>query len=62
MAGRTPRAAPAEVRARRLDEILDRLRAAGERITVARRAVVSALLAADGRPRNMKPKRELATV
>ena len=48
MAGRTPRAAPAEVRARRLDEILDRLRAAGERITVARRAVVSALLAADG--------------
>jgi Fur family transcriptional regulator, ferric uptake regulator len=32
----------------RLDEILGRIRAAGERVTVARRAVVSALLAADG--------------
>ena len=48
MAGRRPRAAPAEVRARRLDEILAGIRAAGERVTVARRAVVSALLDADG--------------
>jgi Fur family transcriptional regulator, ferric uptake regulator len=48
VAGRRPRAAPAEVRARRLDEILARIRAAGERVTVARRAVVAALLEADG--------------
>ena len=48
MAGRTPRAAPAQVRARRLEEVLGHIRAAGERVTVARRAVVSALLEADG--------------
>ena len=48
MAGRTPRAAPAEARARRLDEVLGRIRAAGERVTTARRAVVAALLEADG--------------
>jgi Fur family ferric uptake transcriptional regulator len=48
VAGRRPRAAPADDRARRLDEILARIRAAGERVTVARRAVVSALLEADG--------------
>ena len=39
---------PADDRARRLDQILGRIRAAGERVTVARRAVVSALLEADG--------------
>ena len=48
MAGRRPRAAPADDRARRLDGILARIRGAGDRVTVARRAVVSALLAADG--------------
>jgi Fur family transcriptional regulator, ferric uptake regulator len=48
VAGRRPRALPAEDRARRLDEVLARIRSAGERVTVARRAVVSALLEADG--------------
>jgi Fur family transcriptional regulator, ferric uptake regulator len=33
---------------RRLDEIVDRIHSAGERVTVARRAVVSALLEGDG--------------
>ena len=48
MAGRRARATPPDDRGRRLDEILARIRAAGERVTVARSAVVSALLDADG--------------
>jgi len=48
VAGRTPSAArPGSSEARR-DEILAGIRASGERVTVARRAVVTALIDADG--------------
>jgi Fur family ferric uptake transcriptional regulator len=46
----TPRRAPDVAVDSRLEDILDRLRASGGRITSARRALVSALLDADGHP------------
>ncbi len=48
MTGRRAPRTSADDRDRRLEEVLGRIRSAGDRVTVARRAVVAALLASDG--------------